>query len=131
MLGIGPAGGVLAVVLGGCAQPPGGFDSPVPAERLNAITEAAAERDRGSVPDLIRMLSSDDPLVRLASIRSLERITGQTLGYDHAAPSGERWEATKAWVDWYNAREPGADPLPALDPPPGGTAPEPISLLPG
>ncbi len=115
----GAAGGI-----GGCAEPPGGFDSPVPAQRLNAITEAAEERDKGSVPDLIRMLSSDDPLVRLASIRSLERITGQTLGYDHAAPSPERWEATKRWVDWYNAREPG-ETLP--DKPLGDPPLEPIS----
>jgi HEAT repeat protein len=93
------------LALASCAKPPGGFDSPVPAQRLDAITGAAESRNEDSIPELIRMLSSDDPLVRLAAIRSLERITGETHGYDHAAPSGERWEATRRWADWYRARE--------------------------
>ena len=110
----------LLTLFAGCATPPGGFDSPVPAQRLNAITEAAERDDESAIPELIRMLSSDDPLVRMASIRSLERLTGQTLGYDHAAPSGERWEATRRWADWYRAREGGAPEAPETDsqPPP-------------
>jgi HEAT repeat protein len=110
----------LSTFVAGCAQPPGGFDSPVPAQRLNAITEAAEREDEGAIPELIRMLSSDDPLVRMASIRSLERLTGQTLGYDHAAPSGERWQATRRWADWYRAREglPPDGPETDSEPPP-------------
>jgi hypothetical protein len=90
----------------GCASPPAGFESPVPAARLEAITHAAQTRDEGSIPDLIAMLDSDDPVVRLAAIRTLERITGTTLGYDYAAPAWQRRDAVKAWADWYKVDGP-------------------------
>ena len=57
-------------------------------------------------PKLIEFLNSDDPVVRLASIRTLEVLTGQTLGYDYAAPEWRRQDMIRAWVEWYNLREP-------------------------
>lgn len=86
--------------LSGCASPPKGFDSPVPAHRMDAAVDAAREGDRSAVPDLIGLLDSDDSLVRLVAIRSLERLTGQTLGYDHAASVWRRGEAVERWVAW-------------------------------
>src|SRR5207237_1315387 len=82
-----PASGLIipalcAVFGAACASPPRGFDSPVSDARLEAIGEAARTRDPAAIPHLIEMLESDDPAVRMASIRTLELITGQTLGYD-------------------------------------------------
>lgn len=102
----------------GCARAPKGFDSPEPAARLDAITRAAERRDRASIPDLITLLGSDDPVVRLASIRTLELLTGQTLGYDYAASPAERKDMVDDWVRWYRENHPGRP-----DPQPGpGTA---------
>jgi HEAT repeat protein len=105
----------LLPVLAGCASPPSGFESPVPASRLQAITRAAETRDPASIPRLIEMLDSDDPVVRLAAIRSLERITGTTLGYDYAAPDWQRREAARAWQEWHTQSQapfqPNADKL--------------------
>jgi hypothetical protein len=101
---------LLAAAVAGCASPPTGFESPVPAARLDAITHAAETRDGASVPELISMLESDDPLVRLASIRTLQRITGTDLGYDYAAPDWKRREGVAAWVDWYTQNGPRTAP---------------------
>jgi HEAT repeat protein len=99
---------MACLALCGCADPPGGFESPVPAQRLRAVADAAEDRDRESIPELIRLLESDDPLVRMASIRTLERITGQTLGYEHSAPEHRRAETVRAWVEWYQGQSSAA-----------------------
>lgn len=65
-----------------------------------AITEAGVSGDRGAIPDLIEQLESNDPGARLLAIRSLERLTGLTLGYDHADPWWERDAAVGRWRDW-------------------------------
>jgi HEAT repeat protein len=93
-------------MLTGCATPPGGWDSPEPAARLSAITDAARVGDPSAVPHLIESLNHDDPVVRLAAIRTLEQLTGQTLGYDYAAPEWRRQDKIAAWVDWYRQHTP-------------------------
>ena len=92
--------------LSGCASAPEGFESPEPAARLRAISKAAAERDTKAIPQLIDSLDNDDPVVRLAAIRALEDLTGETLGYDYAAPAWERNQQVTAWKDWYDKRSP-------------------------
>jgi HEAT repeat protein len=92
----------LVLLASGCASAPEGFDSPEPAARLRAISKAAAEKDRSAIPHLIESLDNDDPVVRLAAIRTLEDLTGQTLGYDYAAPTWKRAEQVAAWKDWYD-----------------------------
>jgi hypothetical protein len=107
--------GSILTVAGGCAAPPRGFDSPDPGARLDAITDAAAVKDRSAVGPLIESLDSDDPAVRLASILALERITGQSLGYDYAAPSWRRSEQAARWAAWYRetgGRTSGASAVP-------------------
>lgn len=47
------------------------------------------------------MLESDDSAIRLLSIRTLESMTGQTLGYDPIAPEYERTPAVERWQQWY------------------------------
>lgn len=91
-------------MVAGCSSAPRGFDSPEPAERIAAATEAARTRDATAVPNLITLLRSDDPAVRMVSIRALEAITGETLGYNHAGPERERERAVRRWVEWYEGR---------------------------
>lgn len=87
----------LVAALSACSSPPGGLASPVPAERVRSISRAAAARDGEAVDELVGMLRSDDPVVRMLAIRALEDITGETLGYDHAGPERSRTEAAERW----------------------------------
>jgi HEAT repeat protein len=79
------------------------FDSPEPAARNAAIVQAAAGRDAAAVPNLVRMLDSDDPATRLLAIDALDRITGERLGYEHAAHEHEREPAVRRWQEWVAA----------------------------
>lgn len=98
----------LCVCIGGCLALAGcqqhdrvGFDDIDPAARIQSIQDAAATDDRSAIPDLIRSLDSDDPAERMLAIRTLEQMTGQTLGYQHWAPRAERSAAAQRWADWY------------------------------
>ncbi|MFA6046074.1 MAG: hypothetical protein WC718_13910 [Phycisphaerales bacterium] len=73
------------------------FNSPEPAARNDAIVNAAATKDRAAVPDLVRMLQSDDPATRLLAISALEVITGERLGYDPSDDEGKRNAAVARW----------------------------------
>ncbi|MBX3316979.1 MAG: HEAT repeat domain-containing protein [Phycisphaeraceae bacterium] len=96
---------LLLTALGACTKPvPKGLDSYDPTGRIEAMLEVAAKNDTTKIPQLISALDSDDSAVRLTAIRTLERMTGQTLGYDHAAPERERRVATDRWVEWYQGR---------------------------
>lgn len=76
-----------------------------PGERATAIASAAETSDRAAIPRLITLLDSDDPGTRLLAIEALERLTGQTFGYDYAAPAALRRESIDQWVQW-QARQP-------------------------
>lgn len=91
---------------------PRGFDAAAPEARIDDILDAARAGDQSAVPDLVRQLDSDDPAVRLLAILSLERLTGQRLGYDHAAPAWQREPAVARWAAWTQANPaaPGAQP---------------------
>lgn len=91
------------------------FDSIDPSERSAAAAQAASERDRDAVPDLIVMLDSSDPASRMVAIAALERITGERLGYSATDDRVERNAAVRRWVKYANdngylgtAREKGA-----------------------
>lgn len=101
-----------AAPLGGCADPAKevSFEAPDPAARIRALKVAGRTEDRRAIPDLIQTLDSEDPMQRMVAIRTLEKMTGQTLGYEHAAPWWERNEAVERWVDW--AHEQGLAPHP-------------------
>ena len=79
----------------------GGFDSPNPAAKLYAIEQAAREGDRRpeTLASIVEQLDSDDPVVRLLAITALERLTGDTLGYEYDAPASERRPAIRRWQD--------------------------------
>ena len=98
-VGVGIGG---AVVVGGCARPPAGLDSPTAAGRMVGIRETTAREDRSRIPELITLLASDDAAVRFAANRSLMRLTGADMGYDPSGDWFEREQAIARWVDWYD-----------------------------
>ena len=98
--------------VGGCAAP-ARFEDPDPTSRLTALGQAVEAGDRSSIPQIISLLDSDDAAVRLFAILALEEMTGQTLGYDHAAPERERREAADRWQAWYLG-QPGGQAAAAL-----------------
>lgn len=73
------------------------FNSPEPAARNDAIVNAAATKDRAAVPDLVRMLESDDPATRCLAINALDAIVGERLGYDGADDEMTRKAAIARW----------------------------------
>ena len=89
----------FAGILTSCAGPglEAGFDAPDPAARLHATVQAAAENDTTKLPQIVEQLDSDDPAVRMLAIYALERMTGEMLGYNFAAPESERRAAVEAW----------------------------------
>jgi len=94
---------VAGLAAGGCSWPQESLDSPLPNRRTEALTDPAKIDDPSTIRGRIVLLDSDDPLVRMLAIRSLERMTGTTLGYDHAAGQQARDQAVAAWVDWYES----------------------------
>lgn len=95
------------LALGGCSDPGSvvGFEEHDPAARFRATQQAARTSDESSIKPLIGQLESDDPAERLLAIHTLERLTGQTLGYDHAAPRADRAIAVQRWADWCTQRQ--------------------------
>ncbi|MEL6394920.1 MAG: hypothetical protein AAFQ71_02870 [Planctomycetota bacterium] len=110
--------GFAGLTAGCLPQTREGFGSPDPNLRLDAIVEtaqaspASPETGGSEIRELIVQLESADPAARMFAIRSLERRTGQTLGYDHAAPEWERREAVREWVSWAEVHAPGVDSRP-------------------
>jgi HEAT repeat protein len=96
------------LVFGGCGPTiQADFNSAEPAARNAAIVEAASKGDRKAVPDLVRMLDSDDPATRLLAINALEKLTGERMGYDYTAPEHERARAVDRWQGWVNGQGTG------------------------
>lgn len=107
----GIGGPLLAAVaalgfLPGCAPSAteGGFKNPAPGARVYAIESAVREERRQQIPDIVECLRADDDLVRMMAIGALERMTGQTLGYDFADPLPLRLEGYRRWKEWVVAQ---------------------------
>lgn len=92
---VGFVGWSLCPGCGGAIRPD--FDSAEPAARNAAIVQAARTNNRAAVPDLVRMLDSDDPATRLLAISALERLTGHRRGYDPTESQASRDEAVSRW----------------------------------
>ncbi len=65
-----------------------------------AAAQTIRDGDQSHVRDLIIMLDSSDPAVRMIAIGGLERLTGETFGYDYAATAPKRLIAIDRWVHW-------------------------------
>jgi hypothetical protein len=87
----------------------GGFKNPAPGAQVYAIESAVRDERKQQIPEIVECLRSDDDLVRMMAIGALERMTGQTLGYDFADPLPLRLEGYRRWREWVVAQR--------LDPP--------------
>ncbi len=75
-----------------------------PSIRVGAIITAARLKDAKAVPYLIDRLTDSERSVRFYAIMSLEKITGETMGYRHYDPPARRAEAVARWRRWLNKR---------------------------
>lgn len=87
----------------------GGFKNPAPGAQVYAIESAVREERKQQIPEIVECLRSDDDLIRMMAIGALERMTGQTLGYDFTDPLPLRLEGYRRWREWVIAQR--------LDPP--------------
>lgn len=102
---------VAAAALCACAAPVGGgLDSPDPQSRTIALAHIAEAPRESDIPALIAALLSADPAQRLLAIRTLERMTGQTLGYRHYDPEWVRRDAVVRWRQWWVERGGAGEP---------------------
>lgn len=116
--------GASLIATAGCTgEREGGFDSPVPGARLEAIEAASRDYGRtGRVPErgvrqeLVECLQADDPLVRFMAIGTLREMAGDAKGYRHDDPEPLRRLAMPAWVAW--AETPNAPPSAETPPSP-------------
>ena len=65
--------------------------------RIAAVVEAGQTKDRKALALLVERLNDSEKDVRLYAIIALERITGQTLGYQFYEPSEARERAVERW----------------------------------
>lgn len=71
-----------------------------PAVKIPEIRKAVDAGDRSVMPQLVKDLDNDDAAVRLYAIGALQRLTGETFGYDWTQsdravrrPAIEQWRA--------------------------------------
>ena len=97
---------VLGLALAGCTGGEGGrslhlrLQDPDPEVRMKAMAEAAGAKDPQAVPYIVTDLSNDDGDVRLFASLALEKITGQTMGYEYFQPREQREKAVTLWKQW-------------------------------
>lgn len=84
-------------------EPERGFHSSDPIQRVHALADAIETADHASIPDLIGMLDSQDPAVRMLAIRGLERLTGDNRGYAWDDPVSQRNQAISRWSEWWRS----------------------------
>jgi len=93
----------ILVLLAGCAQQPksanslAGLEDRDPAVRFQAIKWAGENGVTAAVPLLVDRLLDQDQAVRFYAAKSLERITGETFGYDYKARPHRRAAAVARW----------------------------------
>jgi hypothetical protein len=100
--------GILAIaMLGGCSapRPQRLITNPDISGKIPAIKRAAEQKNFHAVPYLIKELNSDDPAVRFYAIEALQRLTGETFGYEFYADEDERKPAIARWQRWLNEQQ--------------------------
>ena len=77
-----------------------------PTVRAEATVRAAEQNDREAIPYIVDRLTDSEQGVRWAAICALEKMTGETFGYQHYGPAAERAEAVARWRKWLEAGRP-------------------------
>ncbi len=104
--------------LAGCAGPgepasiAEGLQSDQPVTRTKACIRAGDARDASVVALLVDRLEDPEDEVRMFAIRALDRITGQTLGYQWSQDADARKASVERWRQWLTARA-GGGPVPS------------------
>ncbi|MFT3788291.1 MAG: HEAT repeat domain-containing protein [Tepidisphaeraceae bacterium] len=90
---------VSTITLAGCLGYPGprSVVNEDPAVKIPAIRRAAETGDRSVIPQLVKDLESDDAAVRLASIKGLQDLTGETHDYHWWDDEAIRRPAVRRW----------------------------------
>ncbi|MEM1445698.1 MAG: hypothetical protein AAGF84_06570 [Planctomycetota bacterium] len=98
--------GLMGLTIG-CTAPP--VEPDLSSDRADAKVPALVEQaQRGDDADyaaLVRALDDDDPAVRFAAVRSLEKLTGEDRGYRFFDSRLDRQEAVARWQDWLIDRQ--------------------------
>jgi len=71
-----------------------------PLNSIPAIQQAARDKDRRAVPDLVKQLDNDDPAIRFYAISALKDITGETFDYHYFDDKPRRKPAVEKWQQW-------------------------------
>ncbi len=66
-------------------------------DRSRAAIQSAEARDADAIPLLVNQLEDHDAAVRLFAIQALQRISGETLGFEYYAPPDRRATAVARW----------------------------------
>jgi hypothetical protein len=80
---------------------------PDPSVKIPAMKLAVEARDMDAVEQLVADLESDDPAVRFYAIDALNRLTGQTFGYQYFVAEERRVEAVDKWKAWFKGWQAG------------------------
>ena len=88
--------------VGACGAPtgPSTVADPDPTVKIPAIKARVAQGDNSVVQQLIKDLENDDPAVRFYAINGLERLTGETFGYQYFVDEEQRAAAVEKWKAW-------------------------------
>lgn len=92
----------VSLLAGACQAPRPDPDvrHPDPSVKIPAMKKAVREQDRAAIAPLIDDLDNDDPAVRLYAIEALERMTGETHGYQYWDDAKDRAPAIMRWRAW-------------------------------
>ncbi len=97
----------VSIAIAGCSAPREArvLDNPDVSGKIPAIKIAVERQDMAATRQLITDLDSDDPAVRFYAIEGLQRLTGETLGYDYFADDEQRKPALSRWNEWLAEQE--------------------------
>ncbi len=95
-------GMILALSLAGCTAPRERriVSNPDPSGKIPAIKEAVEHNDLTVARQLVKDLDNDDPAVRFYAGQGLERLTGDSFGYEYYLDDQQRKPAIDRWKQW-------------------------------
>jgi hypothetical protein len=98
--------GVICLTCG-CAAPraPRELTNPDLLGKIPAIKDSVDRRDMAAVRHMVKDLESDDPAVRFYAIQGLQRLTGETFGYQYYRDEDARRPALAEWQAWLRGWE--------------------------
>ena len=96
---------ILLAVGSGCARGPRFVTDQDPAAKIPAIKASVQTHDMSAVRQMVKDLDSDDSAVRFYAIGGLQRLTGQTFGYQYYFDESQRAEPVKQWNAWLKGWE--------------------------